>query len=66
MARTLTIPLATVTTVTSTRHGQPVELPIELIQAIDTWYAIKDDQEADRVGLEIQRRIDQLCHLTPS
>ncbi len=65
MSRTLSIPLQIQTTVAGTHHGDPVVIPAELIQAIDAWMCIKDEQEADRVALVLQERINELWLQTP-
>jgi len=60
----ITIPLQEAITVGDVHHGAPVELPAELMQAIDAWQHIVDDGDADRVAATIQERINQLCQPT--
>lgn len=64
MRQTITIPLQPLTTVTDVHHGPAVVLSEELLQAIDAWQLIKDEEEANRAAERLQERINEICQQT--
>lgn len=58
-ARSLSIPLQPLTTVTGSHSGAPVAIAPELLDAVEMWRCILDDDEAARVGANIQARINE-------
>jgi hypothetical protein len=61
-----TIPLQPLVTVNGSYQGAALIIPEEVMAALDAWAAIKDEEEANRVAIVLQERINQLCHPMPS
>ena len=61
-AHELSLPLQRTVTATSTHYGPCIEISEEIWTAIGIWQHIISDEEAARVGKNIQERIDRFYH----